>query len=257
MPDHNGKVALVTGGGSGIGKAAVLRFAEAGAKVAIADANGDAAQAVTEAVRDGGGEALAIRVDVSDPDACVHMIEEVRATYGRLDSAFNNAGITEVSLLKDAPIPETHELPLDIWQKIIAIDLNGVFYCLRAELPLMLEGGGGAIVNTASLQGHISDPRTAAYTAAKHGVIGVTKTIAKEYGNRGVRCNAVSPGVVNTPLTEKVIFRPEYKDALLAPIPLGRFAEARDIAQAVVWLCCDEAAYLNGITLPVDGGYLA
>lgn len=248
------KVALVTGGASGIGRATATLFADAGAKVVIADANRPAAEAAAAEI---GRGALAVGVDVTSPTDCVAMVEFVKAQHGRLDCAFNNAGITEVSLLKGAPIPETHELPLEIWDKVLGVDLSGVFYCLRAELPLMLESGGGAIVNTASLQGHITYPRTAPYTAAKHGVVGITKTIAKEYGGRGIRCNAVSPGVVDTPLNRDVIYRPEYKDALIAPIPLARFAEASEIAQAVLWLCSPGAGYVNGATLPVDGGYLA
>lgn len=248
-----GKVALVTGGGSGIGAAASAAFAARGASVVVADANLPAAQKVADSL----SHAMAVAVDVTDPDACVALVDTIREKFGRLDAAFNNAGITEVSVLKDAPMPETHELPLDVWRKVLAVDLDGVFHCLRAELPLMLETGGGAIVNTTSLQAHISYPRTAAYTAAKHGVLGITRTIAKEYGGRGIRCNAVSPGVVDTPLTNNVIHRPEFKESLLAPIPLGRFAEPTDIARAAVWLCSEESGYVNGTVLGVDGGYLA
>jgi len=248
-----GKVALVTGGGSGIGAAASAAFAARGANVIVADANLTAAQKIADSLPN----AFAIAVDVADPDACIELVEAIRERFGRLDAAFNNAGITEVSVLNGAPMPETHELPLEVWRKVLAVDLDGVFHCLRAELPLMLETGGGAIVNTTSLQAHISYPRTAAYTAAKHGVLGITRTIAKEYGSRGIRCNAVSPGVVDTPLTNDVIHRPEFKQPLLAPIPLGRFAEPEDIARAAVWLCSDESAYVNGTVLGVDGGYLA
>lgn len=257
MIDLSSRVALVTGAGSGIGRATALLFASAGASVVAADARGAAARATADAIEAAGGTALAVTADVSDADGCVAMVDAVRARFGRLDCAFNNAGITEVSLLNGAPIPETHLLPLDIWRRVLSIDLDGVFHCLRAELPLMLESGGGAIVNTASLQAHISYPRTAAYTAAKHGVAGITKTIAKEYGGQGIRCNAVSPGVVDTPLTRDVIHLPQYRDALLAPIPLGRFAESEHVARAVVWLCSDQARYVNGAILPVDGGYLA
>ena len=255
MVDLKGKTALVTGGGSGIGKAAVVRFANAGANVVIADANGDAASNLANDLTESGRSALAIAVDVTDYKACQDMVGEIDASFGGLDCAFNNAGITEVSLLK-GELPPTHELPLEVWRKLLDVDLNGVFNCIHAELPMLLKNGG-AIVNTASLQGHISYPRTAAYTAAKHGVVGLTKAIAKEYGGQNVRCNAVSPGVVNTPLTQDVIFQPEYQDALLAPIPLGRFAEGGDIAGAVLWLCSSEANYVNGAILPVDGGYLA
>ncbi|QZP09223.1 SDR family oxidoreductase [Caenibius sp. WL] len=251
--DYRGKAVLITGGASGIGAAAARLFAAAGASVAIADRNGEAASALAQELPG----AIACTVDVMNPDDCLAMVDAVRKAFGRLDCAFNNAGITEVAPLKGAPLPETHELPLDIWRQVLGVDLDGVFHCLRAELPLLLESGGGAIVNTTSLQAHISYPRTAAYTAAKHGVLGLTKTIAKEYGGRAIRCNAVSPGVVDTPLTNQVIHQPEYKDMLLAPIPIGRFAQPEDVAKAVVWLCSEDAAYINGAVLAADGGYLA
>ena len=251
--DYRGKAVLITGGASGIGAAAARLFAAAGASVAIADRNGEAASALAQELPG----AIACTVDVMNPDDCLAMVDAVRKAFGRLDCAFNNAGITEVAPLKGAPLPETHELPLDIWRQVLGVDLDGVFHCLRAELPLLLESGGGAIVNTTSLQAHISYPRTAAYTAAKHGVLGLTKTIAKEYGGRAIRCNAVSPCVVDTPLTNQVIHQPEYKDMLLAPIPIGRFAQPEDVAKAVVWLCSDDAAYINGAVLAADGGYLA
>ena len=250
---YKGKVVLVTGGASGIGAATVRMFAAAGASVAIADRNADAAAALANELPG----AISCPVDVMDPGSCLAMVDVVRKAFGRLDCAFNNAGISEAVPLKGAPLPETHELPLDVWRQVIGVDLDGVFFCLRAELPLLLESGGGAIVNTTSLQSHISYPRTAAYTAAKHGVLGLTKTIAKEYGGRNIRCNAVSPGVVDTPLTNNVIHQAQYKDMLLAPIPAGRFAEPEDVAKAVIWLCSDDAGYINGACLAADGGYLA
>lgn len=251
--DYQGKVVLITGGASGIGAAAARMFAAAGARVTVADRNADAAAALASELPG----AISCAVDVMDPDDCLAMVDAVRGAFGRLDCAFNNAGISEAVPLKGAPLPETHELPLEVWRQVVGVDLDGVFFCLRAELPLLLESGGGAIVNTTSLQSHISYPRTAAYTAAKHGVLGLTKTIAKEYGGRNIRCNAVSPGVVDTPLTNKVIHQPQYKDMLLAPIPSGRFAEPEDVAKAVIWLCSDDATYINGACLAADGGYLA
>lgn len=249
----DGKIVLVTGGGSGIGAAACRLFAEEGATVVVADRNLAAAERVAAELTG----AVPCEVDVADASSCLAMVDRIKAEFGRLDCAYNNAGITEVSVLKDEPLPETHLLPLHVWRQVLAVDLDGVFHCLQAELPLMLEQGGGAIVNTASLQGHISYPRTAPYTAAKHGVIGLTKTIAKEYGGRNIRCNAISPGVVDTPLNTEVINSAEFKDALLAPIPLNRFATPIDIARAVVWLCSGEAGYVNGSVLTADGGYLA
>lgn len=251
--DYTGKVTLVTGGASGIGAATAKIFAENGASVIVADRNGSAAKALANTLP----RASAMAVDVQDAQACMDMIAHIRRLHGRLDCAFNNAGITEVTALKGAPIPETHDLPLDVWRQVLGVDLDGVFHCLRAELPLMLESGGGAIVNTTSLQAHISYPRTSAYTAAKHGVLGLTKTIAKEYGGRNIRCNAVSPGVVDTPLTAGVIHSDQYRDMLLAPIPMGRFAQPEDIAKAVLWLCSDGAGYINGAVIAADGGYLA
>lgn len=248
-----GKVVLVTGGASGIGAAASRRFAEEGASVIVADRNAAAAKALAGEL----DRAVACEVDVADPASCEALGDLIRTRFGRLDCAFNNAGITEVSVLKEEPLPETHLLPLDVWRQVLAVDLDGVFHCLRIELPLMLAGGGGAIVNTTSLQAHISYPRTAPYTAAKHGVLGLTRTIAKEYGDRNIRCNAVSPGVVRTPLTAAVVDQPEYRDMLLAPIPLGRLAAPEDIAQAAVWLCSGDAGYINGAVLAADGGYMA
>lgn len=251
------KVALVTGGGSGIGRATALGFGTAGYEVVIADANIEAAKSVAAEVEDNGAQALPIHVDVTSADACGAMGKAIRERFGRLDCAFNNAGITELTLTRGEPAPETHLLSIEIWRKVLAVDLDGVFNCLCAELPLMLEQGHGAIVNTASLQAQVSIPRSAAYTAAKHGVIGLTKTIAKEYGGRGIRCNAVSPGIVETPLTTDVINSDDFKATLLGAIPLNRFAQGPDIAKSVLWLCSDASAYVNGANLIVDGGYLA
>ncbi len=256
MEDLKGTVTLVTGGGSGIGKGTSFLFAKAGSAVVVADINGDAAQRTADEIVEQGGVASAFAVDVASAAACKDMVEFVRSRYGRLDHAYNNAGITEASLTSD-PLPATHELPVEIWDRVLAVDLNGVFYSILAELPLMLESGGGAIVNTASLQGFIGFPRTAPYTAAKHGVVGVTKAIAKEYGSQGIRCNAVAPGVIETPLNSHVIHLPEYKGMLMGQIPSQRYGEPDDIGQAVLWLCSKAASYVNGATLSVDGGYLA
>jgi NAD(P)-dependent dehydrogenase (short-subunit alcohol dehydrogenase family) len=257
MSDMGGKVALVTGGGSGIGKGTSVLFALAGAAVVVADINGDAAIQTVEDIRSAGGTASAFTVDVADAHACKEMVAFVRSEHGRLDYAYNNAGITEASLTNGGPLPPTHELPVEIWDRVLAVDLDGVFFSVLAELPLMLESGGGAIVNTASLQGFIGFPRTVPYTAAKHGVVGITKAIAKEYGGMGIRCNAVAPGVIETPLNQDFIHLPEYKGMLMGHIPSQRYGVPQDIGRAVVWLCSDGAAYVNGATLAVDGGYLA
>lgn len=248
----SGKIILVTGGGSGIGAATCRLLGQAGATVAVADRNFGQAEGIAASLP----KAMAIEVDVSNPDACEAMIAQIEERFGRLDGAFNNAGINEATVLDGRDSPETHELPLDAWRKLMAVNLDGVFYCLRAELPALLRSGGGAIVNTTSLQAHVAYPRTAAYTASKHGVLGLTRVIAKEYGGRGIRCNAVSPGVVETPLVSDIIGLPQFKDALLAGIPLGRFAQPEDIARTAVWLLSQDAGYINGAVLAADGGYL-
>ncbi|VVE69995.1 2,5-dichloro-2,5-cyclohexadiene-1,4-diol dehydrogenase [Pandoraea captiosa] len=247
-----GKVVLVTGAASGIGRAVSAAFANEGATVVVADMQVDAGEQVVADLRSRGTDASFFRADVSDPQACLALVGHIRKHYGRLDAACNNAGIA------DGPTPPaTHEVPVEHWRRMIDIDLSGVFYCLQAELPLMLETGGGAIVNTASLQSYISFPRTAAYTAAKHGVLGLTKTVAKEYGAQGIRCNAVAPGIVDTPLTHDILVDQRWRNVLEEKIPLGRTATPEDIARVMVWLCSPASEYVNGACLPVDGGFLA
>ena len=245
------KVALVTGAASGIGKATVSSFARKGATVILADINSDAGERVAADLRSEGNDAVFVRTDVSDSDQCLALVDFIKTNFGRLDIACNNAGIADGV----AP-PATHELPLDVWRRMIDVDLSGVFYCLQAELPLLLSTGAGVIVNTASLQSFISFPRTAAYTAAKHGVHGLTKAIAKEYGPQGIRCNAVAPGVVDTPLTREILSNDTWRAALEEKIPLGRTATPEDVASVMTWLCSEGGRYLNGVCLPVDGGFL-
>ncbi|AJP56823.1 hypothetical protein UC34_07110 [Pandoraea vervacti] len=247
-----GKVVLVTGAASGIGRAVSAAFANEGATVVVADMQVDAGERVVADLRSNGADASFFRTDVADPQACLALVGHIRKQYGRLDAACNNAGVA------DGPTPPpTHEVSVEQWRRMIDIDLSGVFYCLQAELPLLLETGGGAIVNTASLQSYISFPRTAAYTAAKHGVLGLTKTVAKEYGAQGIRCNAVAPGIVDTPLTHDILVDQRWRNALEEKIPLGRTATPEDIARVMVWLCSPASQYVNGACLPVDGGFLA
>jgi NAD(P)-dependent dehydrogenase (short-subunit alcohol dehydrogenase family) len=245
------KVALVTGAASGIGKASVSAFARQGATVILADINDEDGERVAADLRSEGNDAVFVHTDVSEPDQCSALVDFIETKYGRLDIACNNAGIADGV----AP-PATHELPLDVWRRMIDVDLSGVFYCLQAELPLLLATGNGSIVNTASLQSFITFPRTAAYTAAKHGVLGLTKAIAKEYGPQGIRCNAVAPGVVNTGLTREILSNDMWRAALEEKIPLGRTAVPEDVARVMTWLCSEGAHYVNGACVPVDGGFL-
>ncbi|NLP64835.1 SDR family oxidoreductase [Paraburkholderia sacchari] len=250
-PDLTGKVALVTGAASGIGRATAEAFVRAGAHVVLADVSRQAGQSLAEELGRQGGKASFVSVDVSDPEQCHAMVAEIRNTIGRLDIAFNNAGVAD----NDNP-PPSHEVGVAQWKRIIDIDLSGVFYCIQAEIPLMLENGGGVIINTASLQSFISFPRTAAYTAAKHGVLGITRAIATEYGRQGIRCNAVAPGIVATEMTRTILDAPQWRTSLEQQIPLGRVAQPVDIARAVIWLSAEDAQYVNGACLPIDGGFL-
>jgi len=251
-PDLKDKVVLVTGAASGIGRATAEAFAQAGANLVLADVNATAGAQLVKQLSGNGSQAVFVPTDVSNRGQCFDLVATARKTFGQLHVAFNNAGISD-----NADPPPTHDVLQENWQRIVGIDLSGVFYCIQAELPLLLDSGGGVIINTASLQSFISFPGTAAYTAAKHGVLGLTRTIAKEYGPQGIRCNAVAPGIVATPMTRSILEAPQWHTALVQQIPLGRVAQPADIARAVVWLSSSDAQYVNGACLPVDGGYLA
>lgn len=245
--DFEGKTALVTGGGSGIGKAAALLFGRRGANVVIADLHAAAAEAVARDIRDAGGTALAIQADVTSEAAVQHMISLSIEHFGGLHCAFNNAG------LSDSYTP-FHEVTLDSWNRIIAVDLTSVFLCMKHEIPHMLANGGGAIVNTASGAGFVPAPGQPHYTAAKHGVLGLTKTAAKEYAKQGIRVNAVCPGVTDTPMMQGFIGGDSAMEKMmLDTLPAGRMGKSEEIAEAVVWLCSDAASFVSGDTMLVDG----
>lgn len=250
MPLFDGKVALVTGGGSGIGQAACHAYAREGAKVVVSDIDPGGGKAVVQAVTEGGGEAIFLRADVSNPDDCRALVDATVEEYGRLDVAFNNAGIGGEANL-------TAEYSVEGWQKVIDINLSGVFYCMKYEIPVMLQAGAGAIVNMASVLGQAAFAQSPAYVAAKHGVVGLTKTAAVEYSNQGIRVNAVGPGFISTPLISDLEEDQQTRDYLVSLHPMGRLGESEEVAELVIWLSSDKASFVSGAYYAVDGGYLA
>jgi NAD(P)-dependent dehydrogenase (short-subunit alcohol dehydrogenase family) len=244
-----GKVAVVTGGASGIGRATALRMAKEGARVLVADLDGTGAERVANTIRQAGGEARAQPCDVArDADAAAMVGRAVEA-WGRLDVAFNNAGVAPGEALPLA------EIAPEEWTRVLGINLSGVFFCLRHQIPAMARNGGGAIVNTASIAGRIALPRAGAYVAAKHAVIGLTRSAALDHAADGVRVNAICPGYVETPLAARAIER--RRDEILARVPLRRIGTAGEIAELVVWLCSDRAGFVTGESIAADGGHTA
>jgi NAD(P)-dependent dehydrogenase (short-subunit alcohol dehydrogenase family) len=254
MPGQlHGKVALVTGGASGIGRATALTFAREGAKLLIADMNEDGGRQTVHMIMEQGGEATFVQVDVSQATAVEAMIGKTVETYGRLDCAHNNAGIGA------RPRAPLHECPEETWDRVLAINLKGVWLCMKYEIIQMLTQGSGTIVNTASIMGLVGSwSGTAAYNASKHGVVGLTKTAALEYAKAGIRVNAVCPGYIQTPLIEDALTsNPALEAQIVARHPIGRMGKPEEIAEAVVWLCSDAASFVTGHTMTVDGGYVA
>jgi NAD(P)-dependent dehydrogenase (short-subunit alcohol dehydrogenase family) len=247
-----GKIALVTGGGGGIGRATCLAYAREGAKVAVVDVDGAAAVDVAKAVAGSGGEAIAIVADVSRSEQVAAMMEQVVARFGRLDIAFNNAGID----IEHLPLAQTSEEDFD---RLMSINVKGVWLCMKFEIAQMLkQGEGGAIVNTSSIGGLIGAPRQPIYGSTKHAVLGMTKAAAVEYGRKGIRINAVCPGIIRTEMTERAIARePRRKTYIEQAHPIGRLGEAEDIARSVVFLSSEDAAFVLGHSLAVDGGFTA
>jgi len=247
---YRGRVALVTGGASGLGAACCRRLGAEGARLAIVDRDGAAAEALAAELGAAGVEATAVTCDVVDSAAVARTIAAVIGRYSRLDLAVNNAGVAGVL----APLPD---YPLETWNRVIAVNLSGVFHCLKAELPVMVRQGGGTIVNMASILGMVGFAGTAAYTAAKHGVIGLTRTAALEFGPANVRVNAVCPSFIPTPLTLGAIPPGAAWEALAALHPLKRCATPEDVAGLVAYLGSEEARYVTGSAYTVDGGYTA
>lgn len=240
------KVALVTGGASGIGRASCIALAHAGARVVVADRSEGLGNEVVAEIQKLGREAIFVPVDVSDAASVESMISAAVARFDRIDCAFNNAGIPDGSR---SLLTSTQ----DNWDAVMSVNLEGVWLCLKAELEHMIEQGGGSIVNNSSRSGITGVPTDAVYGAAKHGVVGLTKAAAVEFARQGVRVNAICPGLVDTALTRKR-FGPGFDALAKGANPMGRAADAEEIAEAVVWLCSDASSFVTGIALPIDGG---
>lgn len=243
------KVAIATGAGSGIGEAVAQLFAANGATVVLADMDVDGANRVLALIETQGGKGLVVETDVSYPDQSEHLIAATMHAFGRLDIAVNNAGI-------GGPAALVGDYPVDGWDKVIAINLSGVFYGMRYQIPAMLKNGGGSIVNMASILGKVGFPMSSAYASAKHGVIGLTETAACEYATQGIRVNAVGPGFIKTPLLDKNL-TPEQLAGIAAMHPMQRLGTAQEVAELVLWLASDKASFVTGAYYNVDGGYLA
>jgi NAD(P)-dependent dehydrogenase (short-subunit alcohol dehydrogenase family) len=248
--DLAGRVALVTGGASGIGRATALLLAARGARVVVADLDAEQGSGVVAEIAGAGGEAAFVTTDVTDPVQVQAMVDAAVGRWGGLHIAVNNAG-TSGTYAKLA------DQPLEDWNRTLAINLTATFLCVQAEVAALRDAGGGSIVNVASAAGLIGFANLPAYVASKHGVVGLTKSVALEVARKGIRVNVVCPGTVRTPMLRGFAGSDEAIDAMAAPSPIGRAAEPDEIADAIVWLCSDASTYVTGTALSVDGGVLA
>jgi len=246
-----GKVALVTGAASGLGLATAKAFAESGASIALADWNEKAARAAADELTAEGHQAIAIRCDVADDAQVKAMVEQTVATFGRLDAAYNNAGVQNV-------LAETANTTSEDYDRVMGINLRGEWSCMKFELQQMRKQGSGAIVNCSSLGGLVGGAERGIYHAAKHGVIGFTKSAALEYAARGIRVNAVCPGLIWTPMADQMVAagQGEALETMKEGIPMGRHGRAEEVADVVLWLSSDAASYVTGQSISVDGGLL-
>jgi len=246
----DGKVVIVTGAGSGIGRATAMLYAERGARVVVSDLAVEGGEETATRIREAGGEAEFVVADVASPRQCEELVRRTREVYGRLDIACNNAGI-------GGEANRTADYSVEGWQKVIAINLSGVFYCMKHEIPAMLEAGGGAIVNVASILGWVGFSKSPAYVASKHGLLGLTETAAIEYAKEGIRVNSIGPAFIETPMIAGLQQDPEIEKWLISLHPMGRLGQPEEVAELIVWLSSDQASFITGSYYPVDGGYLA
>ena len=250
MSEFDGSVAIVTGAGSGIGRATAELFAERGARVVVSDIDEDGGAGTVRRIEDAGGEAAFIGADISSPEDCRALVDGAVERFGGLDVACNNAGIGGAQ----AP---TGEYEIEDWQQIIDINLSGQFYCMRYEIPAMLENEGGAIVNVASILGKVGFAAAPGYVAAKHGLVGLTKNAAVEYSSSGVRVNAVGPAFISTPMISDLEEDRETEEMLVSRHPIGRLGQPDEVAELIVFLASERASFITGSYHAVDGGYLA
>jgi NAD(P)-dependent dehydrogenase (short-subunit alcohol dehydrogenase family) len=248
--DMNGKVAIVTGASSGIGKCVAEFYAREGASVLLSDINEELGQAAAKEIDPTGRKAKFAKADVAQPQECEQVVTAALEAFGRLDYACNNAGI-------GGEQNPTADYSLEGWQKVIGVNLSGVFYCMKYQIPAMLKNGGGSIVNMASILGQVSFLGAVGYVAAKHGVVGLTQNAAVEYAARGIRVNAVGPGFISTPMIQALEDNKQAYNLLVSLHPVGRLGRPEEVAELVIWLSSDKASYVTGAYYPVDGGYLA
>ncbi len=251
MNDLSGKTVIVTGGASGIGEATAVLFAENGCNVVVSDLDERKGNEVVEKIKQAGTKALFIKTNVGNPGDCEHLINTTTKTFGSVDIAFNNAGIGGES-------NAVADMSIEGWNRVINVNLNSVFYCLKYELLQMQKQDKGAVVNNSSILGQVGFANAAAYVAAKHGVVGLTQNAALEYSAKNIRINAIGPGFINTPLLTEAGMDDNIKQSVLVPMhPIGRLGESREVAELVLWLCSDKASFVTGSYYAIDGGYLA
>jgi NAD(P)-dependent dehydrogenase (short-subunit alcohol dehydrogenase family) len=246
--EMDGKVAIVTGASGGIGRATALVLAGSGAAVVVSDVQDEKGEETVKLITDKGGKAIFQRCNVADEGEVKALVAKAVSEYGRLDYGCNNAGLNDI---------QKNEYDLDVWEQSMSVNLTGVMLCMKAEAEFMLENGGGAIVNTSSMNGLIGNPMQPAYNAAKHGVVGLTRHGALRWAEQGIRVNCVCPGVIRTPMTAPITQNPEITKTIEAITPMKRMGEPEEIASAIAWLCSDQASFVTGHPLVIDGGATA
>ncbi|MFL5762185.1 MAG: SDR family oxidoreductase [Thermomicrobiales bacterium] len=247
----NGKVAIVTGAAAGIGRATAMAFAKEGAKVVVADVTAPGGEETVNCIRRGGGDAIFVQTNVAIESEVASLIKATIDAYGRLDYAFNNAGI-------EGAIAPAAEYPVEMWDRVLGVNVTGAWLCMKAEIPEMLKHGGGAIVNCSSVAGLVGSKGLAAYVASKHGLAGLTKVTALDYAQSGLRVNAVCPGVIDTAMIDRVTGGDAAAEkGFVAMEPVGRMGTPDEVAATVIWLCSDASSFVTGQALAVDGGFVA